>query len=197
MQTEVRTKREKGSTLSDVVQVCEEGIAIKIQTDVQAERCEGPEARGEMAIEAMQRTSGEGAVVQMLGNKIAIMTMTEIPTERCAVVEKAETKRQTIGRAAEVGVRLVASEVGKDDGKFAVIQIGVAIGLMSVVEGIRTVVEAKRFEAIVTEKAKGGAALFHGVGIEENNDVALPNEGGLKPVVLVKDLDPVAHSLLA
>jgi hypothetical protein len=72
--------REKGSTLSDVVQVCEEGIAIKIQTDVRAERCAGPEARGKMTIEAMRRTSGEGAVVQMLGNKIVIMTMTEIPT---------------------------------------------------------------------------------------------------------------------
>jgi hypothetical protein len=113
------------------------------------------------------------------------------------VVEKVEAKRQTIDRAAEVGVRLVASEVGKDDGKFAAIRIGVAIGPMSVDERIRRGVEVKQFEAIVAEKARGGEVLFHGVGIEVNNDVALPNEGGLNPVALVKDLDRVAHSLLA
>jgi hypothetical protein len=189
-------KREKGDTPSDVVQVCEGGTAIKIQTDVRAARCGVLEARGKTAIVAMRRTSGEGDVVQMFANKIAIMTMIKVPTERCAVVEKIEAKRQMSGRTGEVEARLVASEGDKDDGKFAVIQIGVAIDPKPADEGIRMVVEAKPFKENVEGEVKSGAVLFHGVGIVVNNDVVLPNEAVVNPVALVKGLDRVAHSLL-
>jgi len=193
----VSTKREKGNTLIDVVQACEGGTAIKIQTDVRAARCGGHEAREKKAKVAMARTSGESDGVQTFANEIAIVMETKVPVERCAAVEGIEGKRLVNGRVAEDGTRLAASEVGKDEGKFAVIQIGVAIDPKPAAEGIRMVVEAKRFEAIVAGEVKSGAVLFHGVGIVVNNDVVLHNEAVVNPDTLVKDLDRVAHSLHA
>ncbi len=107
------TKREKGNTLIDVVQACEGGTAIKIQTDVRAARCGGHEAREKKAKVAMARTSGESDGVQTFANEIAIVMETKVPVERCAAVEGIEGKRLVNGRVAEDGTRLAASEVGK------------------------------------------------------------------------------------
>lgn len=186
--------REKGNTLKDVVQACERGTVIKIQIDVLAERCGGREARGEMGNVAMARTSDEIDVAQTFANEIAIVTMTSVPVERCAVVEKIEEKRQKPGRVAEVVARLAASEGAKGGGTFEVIQTEVEIDPKPAEEGIRMAVKAKPFEAIAAGKASSGAVLSQGAGIVVIKGVALPNEAVIDLGALVKDLGHGVHS---
>lgn len=172
------TNREKGNTPNDAVLACVVGAATKIQIDVRAARCGGHEARGEMGNVAMRQTSGESDAVQMLANEIAIVMITKVPVGRCAAVEGIEGRRLVNGRVAEVGTRLAASEGGKDDGKFAVIQIEVAIDPKPADEGIRMAAEARTFAANAAGKTKAEMELFRDVEIAVSNDVALPNEAG-------------------